>query len=251
MKNCFITICFLLSISTPCFTQEKVIIASNDYEPYTSSERNGSGFILDVVKEAFKEVGVNVVYEFYPWKRCEHYVKIGKAFATTPYIKTEKRIKEYDFSDPITYTYNKFFYNKDKFPGGFNWKRIEDFKKYIIGGTLGYWYVPVFKKSGLTVFYSSEKKNFMLLMRQRIDFIVIDELTGLGILKKNFTDDDKIKILKKPLLIKKYHLLISRKYPRNKELTMKFNKGLKLIKRKIIYKKLMNLYKIPKEYTIR
>ncbi|MCP3926576.1 MAG: amino acid ABC transporter substrate-binding protein [Desulfobacterales bacterium] len=245
-------ICFLLSFITTGYATEKVVITSNNYEPYTSSKKNGSGFVLDVVREAFKEVGVEVIYEFYPWKRCEFYVLKGKAFAATPYLKTAERQKLYDFSDPITHTYNRFFYNNEKFPNGYNWKKMEDFQEFILGGTLGYWYIDKFKKAGLTYTLSTENKNFMLLIRKRIDFLVIDELAGYNILINNFKEEaHNISVLKNPLTIGNTSLLISRKYPKSSELREKFNKGLKLIKKKSIYKKLLDKYGIPESFAIK
>ncbi len=63
-KYLLIAYCFFFFITT-CHAQDKVIIASDDYEPYTSSKRNGSGAILDIVRMAFKEEGIEVVYKFY------------------------------------------------------------------------------------------------------------------------------------------------------------------------------------------
>ncbi len=253
MKNILLIFSILIILTTYCCAGEKVTITTNDYAPYTSTKNNGSGFILDIVRKTFKEVGVEVVYEFYPWKRCEFYVEHGKAFATTPYFKTEERIKKYNFSEPIIYSYNRFFYNKEKFPNGYEWNKIEDFKNYEIGGILGYWYIPEFKRAGLSVFYSSkEKMNLMLLIRKRIDFTIIDELTGRKLMNKNFPKEvDKIGVLKKPLSVLKFYLLISRKYPNHEKLTEKFNRGLKIVKEKTIYKKLLNHYSFPDHFAIK
>lgn len=252
MKKYLLLSYCIFSFLTICQAQEKVIIASNDYEPYTSSRQNGSGVILDIVREAFEEAGIEVVYKFYPWMRCELYVKTGKVFAATPYFKTEERIKKYDFSDPIIYSYNRFFYNKEKFPKGYDWNKIGDFKDYRLGGILGYWYIPALERAGINIAYSTkDKKNLLLLIHQRIDFTIIDELTGFKLLKYNFPEDvHKIGVLKKPESILKFHLLISRKYPQNIELTANFNKGLEIIKNKSVYKNLLELYAIPNNFAV-
>lgn len=68
--GCLLTV-FILVCTAACHAQDPVIIASNDYEPYTSSENNGSGVILDIVKQVFDEIHLKMVFKFYPWKRCE------------------------------------------------------------------------------------------------------------------------------------------------------------------------------------
>ncbi len=241
-----------LSTGASDANQEAVLIVSSDYEPYTSSEGNGSGVVLEVIEQAFAATDVEVRFDFFPWKRCELYVERGEAFGAAPYFKTEERLEKYDFSDAIVYSSNRFFYNKEKFPNGFTWDTLEDFQGYSMGGTLGYWYVPAFERVGLAIdFAASDKQNLAKLIRQRIDFTVIDELTGMRILREDFAEDmDKIGMLEKPESFIKFYLLISRTYPNSETLTEKLNRGLSIIKENGTYQEILQQYNIPDNYAV-
>ena len=46
------------------------------------------------------------------------------------------------FTDAIIESTAKFFYIKGRnIPENFQWKKLEDLKRYKIGGTIGYWYL--------------------------------------------------------------------------------------------------------------
>lgn len=229
-----------------------VLIVSSDYAPYTLSDQNGSGVVLDVVRQAFAAVDIEVTFEFYPWARGESLVAQGDAFGTAPYFKTDEREKVYDFSDPIVFSFNKFFYNKENFPEGFTWNTLEDFQGYTMGGILGYWYLPAFEDAGLTVeAVATDEQNLAKLIDQRIDFTVIDEATGTLIMSENFLYDmDKIGVLEKPESFTEFHLLISRTYPNATVLTEKFNQGLVIIKGTGEYQQILDQYGIPDSYAV-
>lgn len=243
---------YMLICAAFCYAEEPVIIVSNDYEPYSSSKNNGSGVILDIVKQAFDEVHLKVEYEFYPWKRCEIYLNRGIAFAAAPYFKTEERLLKYNYSDPLMYVFQRFFYNKEKFPKEFEWKKLEDFQGYIMGGVRGYWYIPAFEKAGLEIeLVTSDLQNIAKLILQRIDFTVVTEVTGLRLLREHYPKEmDKIGVLDKPESVEEFYLLISRTYPDSAEITEKFNNGLKMLKEKDSYRKILQYYNIPEHSVV-
>ena len=206
---------------SPGRAAESVVIMSDEYGQYTSSRENGSGVILDVVREAFAEAGIEVEYKFAPWIRCEKMVAEGEAFAAAPYFKTEERLARYNFSDPIIYSHNEFFYNRAQFPGGFTWSTLADFRGYIIGAVRGYWYIPRFERVGIAVEkVSSDRLNLAKLLTDRIDFTVIDRLVGEELIETHFPEEaSAFATTKKPLSFIKFHLLVSRSYPDTATLT--------------------------------
>lgn len=232
--------------------QESILIMSDDYEPYTSSQRQGSGVILDIVRQAFAAKNILVKYKFAPWKRCEKMVEAGEAFGAIPYFKTKERLQNYNFSDPIIYSYNTFFYNKKKFPKGFTWKTLEDFQGYRLGGILGYWYMSAFEGAGLSVeAVRSDKQNLEMLIAQRIDFTVIDKLTGMQLLREHFSSDlQTIGVLDKPESFLRFYVMISRAYPKAIELTEYLNHGLKQLKASGDYHKILEQYRIPANFAV-
>lgn len=253
LRRCRYLLAPILCCVSLCLASEPVLIVSSDYEPYTSSHDNGSGVVLEVLKQAFAEMHRDVVFQFYPWARCELMIKDGRAFGAAPYFKNEERLEKYDFSDPIVYSFNRFFFNKEKFPNGFSWNTLEDFHAYKIGGIIGYWYIPQFKRAGLTVDYvPNDLTNLRKLVAKRIDFFVLDELAVRKMLRENFSVEEaaKIGILEKPESFIKFHLMISRKYPGYTELTAELNQGLKIMKKKGSYLKILQRHGLPNHFAV-
>ncbi len=232
--------------------QDSILIMSDDYEPYTSSQKQGSGVILDIVRQAFATNDILVKYKFAPWKRCEKMVETGEVFGAIPYFKTQERLQNYNFSDPIIYSYDTFFYNKKKFPKGYSWKTLEDFQGYRMGGILGYWYMSAFERAGLTVDeVRSDKQNLEMLIAQRIDFTVIDKLTGMQLLREHFSGDmQMIGVLDKPESFLKFYVMVSRTYPKAVEFTEKLNHGLKQLKASGDYHIILEQYRIPVSFAV-
>ncbi|MGZ9899181.1 substrate-binding periplasmic protein [Shewanella gaetbuli] len=243
--------CLLSIISLPLNAATSVRIMTSDYAPYTSSNAHDSGVVLAIIETAFATQGVSVEYEFAPWKRGEMMVASGKAFGAVPYFKNEQRQQNYDFSDPVIYSVNKFFYNTEKFPDGFTWHTLEDFQGYQMGGILGYWYLPAFKKAGLTVSkVSTDQQNLGMLLLKRNDFTVIDELTGKLLLTQYFPEEShKIAVLEKPESIAAFHVMISRKYPDAKKMAQLLNTGLQQIKASGKYQQILQRYQISSEFA--
>lgn len=247
---------YILLLVALCFgdnkVPEKVVIATDDYEPYTLYRDSGTGVILEIIRESFAQVNVTVEFSFMPWKRCEQSVNDGKVFAATPYFKTELRLTKYDFSEPIILSRNVFFYNKESFPDGFTWNELSDFKDYNMGGVIGYWYLEAFKKAELKVStVPTDLQMIKMILHKRIDFCVVDEITGRRLISTHLNGDSvSFGILEKPESFDSFHLLISRNYPGAKELTKKFNKGLRLLKKSGEYHKILRRYGFPKTFAV-
>jgi polar amino acid transport system substrate-binding protein len=241
----------LLFCSVFAYTEDSIVIVSNDYEPYTSTKNGGSGVILDIIRQAFNEVDLNVTYKFYPWKRCLVEVDQGLAFAATPYFKTDARRKKYDYSDPILPMFNRWFYNKENFPEGFEWSEMEDFQGYRIGGVIGYWYTPVLERLGLNLeLVKSDLQNLQKLDSHRIDFTIIDELTGNDIIREHLSSStDKIGVLDKPYDFQESYLLISRDYPNSEIIKKKFNQGLKMLKENGKFWEILISHEVPEDFN--
>jgi polar amino acid transport system substrate-binding protein len=128
---------------------KEVVLATGEWTPYVSETMEGYGAFAEIVSAAFKEMGVPVKYVFSPWKRAEGEVYAGEAFAAFPYIKTEERLKKYDYSDPVMPSTGVFFYMPNRQKSKITYEKLEDLKSYRVGGVLGYWYEEPFKQAGL------------------------------------------------------------------------------------------------------
>lgn len=244
----FVLHCFLfLFFGTFALAQaqtNEIPLATGEWEPYTGEKLPNFGFIPELVSAVYKEMGITPKYEFVPWKRAEDMIRKGEVFASFPYIKTDERSKEFDFSDEVAVSTFVLFYHKDFLKEKVVWEKFEDLAKYSIGGTLGYWYADPFKQANLNVeLVPKEDQNFQKMMKGKIQLIASEELVGLGYIKTLFPNDTaKFDIVSKPLKQDSLRLMVSRKYANAPDLLAKFNTSLKSIKDKGIYKKILEKF---------
>jgi polar amino acid transport system substrate-binding protein len=230
----------------------KITLVTDDYLPYTSTDRNGSGVIGDLVREAFAAMGIEVNYQFASWKRCEILVSSGEVFGAIPYFINDERSKLYDFSAPVLLGLTRYYYNREQFPNGFDWRSVDDFKGYRMGAIAGYWYIPEFTKAGLDVhLVGSEEQNFIKLARQRIDFTLAGQPRAEKAIRNLAKElQDKIATVAKPESRETFHVLVSRKYPHAQRFNQLLTLGLSRIIKSGQYANILKRYELSGEYGI-
>jgi len=230
-----------------------LVFVTSPYEPYViADEGRASGIFPDIIRAVFKGSHIRPEFEFLPWLRGEHEVQAGKAFATFPYLKTKARRETFGFSAPIIYFFPKFFYNRSRFPDGFEWQTLTDFKGYKIGGVRGYWYEQDFKDAGLTTLYvTSDRQNIEMLRFKRIDFTLIDELVGWNLIRRTAPSFiGSYAVSAKAESSAAFHLMISPEYPGGDKLTQLLNMGLKRIQQSGEYQEILDRYHVPAGYSV-
>lgn len=251
MKQVILIIFVFINFCHISHAREPLVFVTSAYEPYVIEEGSViKGIFPDIVKAVFHELNIKTEFRIQPWKRGETTVRIGEAFATFPYLTSDHRAENFNFSDPVIYFFPKFYYKKEKFPNGFSWVNLTDFQQYTIGGVQGYWYKKSFQKASLNVHYvTTDIQNLHKLMTERIDFTLLPELVGKILIQKVYPDQSSaFAFAKKPESTDTFHLMVSKKYPYAKELTEKFNKGLRIIKQNGIYQNIFKKYKVPIKY---
>lgn len=247
-KRLFLTLSILVLIISiiNAYSQDTVILATGEWAPYTSKELDGYGFCSEIIQAAFKEVNIEAYFKFYPWKRCEIQLKMKKVSAIFPYAKTAERNKSYSYSKPVVVSVSKFFYNVLKHQSIKKYNKLNDLKDYKIAGVLGYYYKEMFEKAKLKIFYThSEEHAFKNLYNMQVDLVPINELVGWQIIQTKYPHNTKFfKTIEKPFNVDRLHLLFLKNNKKSDIIIKKFNKGLLIIKRKRIYQKILNKYKI-------
>lgn len=230
---------------------ETIRIASTDYPPIINIENNRvSGVFIDIINESFKKVGITAVYENYPWKRSQQMVKLNQVDAVIPLFKTKEREKIFLFSDPVMVAKNKFFYIKGRnIPNDFQWNTLEDFKKFKVGGVIGYWYLENFKAAGIVPdLVTSDDLNLHKMSYRRIDTFVGDEVFVWTLIKKYYPGKEEMfATLDKPESEPTRHILFSKKNPKSEDFIKKFNKGLNMLKQSGEYNAILKKYNFPVE----
>jgi len=241
IKSIIVTLIFLSS-AIPGRAEDKIPLATGEWNPYTSAEIEGYGFFSEIVAAVFKEANIDITYNFYPWKRCAVYVKSGNVLAAFPYSITEQRKTYASFSDPVSEATTVFFYNRKKHNNPIDYKNIAELKQYTIVGVLGYYYADVFRKANLEVMYvTTEKKAIELIYHQRYDIFPLNNYVGWNLIKNLYPKDyQSFRTCKTPLDTTTLHLMVSKKYPNYENLIRKFNAALIMIKKKGIYQKILS-----------
>jgi polar amino acid transport system substrate-binding protein len=230
MKKRFL-FAILLALSCSVFTQP-VLLATDEWEPYTSRDLPGHGVLVEVVNAAFAETNIVSRLQYEPWKRCEIDARAGKVFAAFPYLVTDDRKALFYFSDPLISTHGKIFYWEGR-GRDIDWKSYADFGPVTWGGYPGNWYESIFRKEGIKYTPAGNLDQVILmLMAGRIDYFIEDELAGRERAKKLLGREyPKLRTVTKPNNEGDLHLLVSRSYPDSAEILRKFNAGLAVIKK--------------------
>ncbi len=244
MRRFAVVFCFVILLTCPQDIKARnIILLTGEYAPYVSAGMDNYGFTAEVVSYAFLSVGIETEFEFTSWENAEKKIATGKYFASFPHKRTIERQKFAYFSDPIAWSKSIFFYMKGKIKT-VDFEAIRDLKTYKIAGVKGYYYVPMFKRAELNVSYSSNSEiAFKKLYLEQVDLVPENEFVGWVIIEKLFPDEmwrfgASLKALNEDSL----HLMVSKKYPGSKVLLEDFNRGLKNIMKKGIYRSLLKKY---------
>ncbi len=223
---------------------EKITLVTGEWPPYTSEHLENYGAITEIISIAFQEIGQEIEYKFYPWRRGFDLVKKGKAWAIFPYFYTEERTKHVFYSDTLFSGRTKFFYYKKK--KDYTFDTLDDLKNYKVGGIIGYFYEKDFKKAGLQINYSvDEFSSFKKLMSGRTELSPLDEVVGWQLITIHFPEErHNFGVLDKPLHVGGLHLLASKKYSGSKELLEQFDAALRKLKNNGTYDTILSKYGI-------
>jgi polar amino acid transport system substrate-binding protein len=204
---------------------EKIMIATDDWEPYISKKRAGYGEFSERVTAVFKKMGMTTEFIFAPWKRVEALVEKGEVYAGIPYSYTEERHKTFDYSVTIMNSPNVFFYKIKNYPKGIHYSKLEELAHYRISGVTGYWYETLFAQAKLNVEYvTTDEQSINKLYFNRVDLVATDERVGWALIAKLYPHEvSQFAVTGKPFLTTDLRLLVSKKYPNAAQITQQFN----------------------------
>ncbi len=227
---------------------KKLVIMTGEWDPYVSAKLDNKGFIAEIVDKACDAAKLQYSLKFAPWPRCQAEVLHGKALAAFPYTPTQERKAFAYFSKPLAKARTVFFYNVKKLKhfDFTNWKAL---KPYLVTGVRGYYYESTFKQKGLYVDYSdNEDEALKKLFLKRVDLMPLNELVGWKKIEKLYPGHVNLfSASANPLDESDLNLMVSKKYPKARDLLEQFNQGLAMIQKSGEYKKILVKNKLPLE----
>jgi polar amino acid transport system substrate-binding protein len=242
-KALFILLIYFMSVFETGLMARDISMVTVDWEPYYGSNLKNQGVMTVIVKEAFKRGGHNATVEFIPWLRALHIVKKGNANLVMGAYYSEKREKDYYYSDP--------FYELDvgfvalKSRGISEFYSLKDLKDYRIGISRGWVNNKEFDRAKFLNKRpaDSPKLNIKKLFSKRVDLIVI----AFGLFNYEINNLEKSMIqeyvyIQPPLQKHALHLIMSRKVIDYREVIDDFNRGLLDMKLDGTYEKILKEY---------
>ncbi|WP_320170216.1 transporter substrate-binding domain-containing protein [Maridesulfovibrio sp.] len=89
-------------------------LVSLDYPPYGYLENGvASGCDVEIIQEAFRRMGEEVEFKFFPWKRALAMASHGLADGMFLLLKTPERCEYMEYSDPVRLESMAFFVRSD------------------------------------------------------------------------------------------------------------------------------------------
>jgi len=234
----------VIGFSAKGLAETTLVIATGELPPYVSEIKNES-FLTEVLHEVGREMGVNFVFKFMPWKRCELALESHEAWGAVPYVQIPERDKKYYFSEKLLNRQSKFFYySPDGKQKQIPYAELSDLKGYIIGGVRGYYYEQTLLQAGLHVeLVTTDELNFRKLKAGKVDLIPSDEVVGFYIIRKRYPREvGNFFMLSKPLDELTDHLMTSKNYPDTQRLLTRFNAALKKIKENGVYQRILDTH---------
>ncbi|QZC95709.1 transporter substrate-binding domain-containing protein [Pseudomonas sp. ERGC3:05] len=163
---------------------EKLRIVTEPWAPYVYDE-NGSmrGLDYETTVTVFQRLGVDVEWQFLPWKRCLAMLDQGHADGALDIFHSHDRDAQLLYpSEPLSEVEFVLFYaNARPHPA----ENIDDLQGLTVGISPGYLYGDAFSES--TLFNrepaASHEANFGKLSLGRIDLVITDRRVGQHVIK--------------------------------------------------------------------
>lgn len=178
-----LTAAFLTCLSLTAYG-EKLRIVTEPWAPYVYEE-NGSmrGLDYETTVIVFQRLGVDVEWQFLPWKRCLAMLDQGHADGALDIFHSHDRDAQLLYpSEPLSEVEFVLFYaNARPHPA----ERVDDLQGLTVGISPGYLYGNAFSES--TLFNRepapSHEANFGNLSLGRIDLVITDRRVGQHVIK--------------------------------------------------------------------
>ncbi len=173
----------LLACLSPLALGERLRLVSDDWAPYIyQHDGQPRGIDYEVTTEVLKRLGVEVEWQFLPWKRCLSMLETGQADGALDIFHSAERDATLLYpSEPLSDVEFVMFYANER-PHPFN--TLEQLKGLTICTSPGYLYSPDFSQSDLFTREPAptHEANFGKLVRGRIDLLITDRRVGQHLL---------------------------------------------------------------------
>ena len=164
---------------------ENLRIVTEPWAPFVFvKDGKPAGIDYEITAEVFKRLGINVQWQFLPWKRCLMMVEQGQVDGVLDIFESTERQSQLLYpSEPLS-TVEFALFQANARPHHF--ERLEDLKDLRVGISPGFLYSETFRES--TLFEREPaptlEANLGKLALGRIDLVITDRRVGQYALKQ-------------------------------------------------------------------
>lgn len=234
----FIMLCILLSPSI-CFSKTILLGAENDWVPY--SNEDGTGMSNDIVRSAFKAVGIDVEFRVAPYNRLLKGVQEGTLLGAFNVPREPSIENLYLFGKTALFTARSAYYQNRNRP--LSATRKEELKNNEkVGVVFEYGYGDFFSKNDRIqkIAVKSDVLNLRKLAKGRIDTTILYEKTAAKLIKENHLTNKIEKAFDSETA--DIYVAFSKQFPKAQYYAEKLDAGLAKIKADGTYKAILEKY---------
>lgn len=179
-----------LIFTFPSYAKEKLLIYTNNYEPYYGENMTDFGPVMKITRLAFKEAGYDVEVKFRPWARVIKEGQAGECDVIAAVWFNTGRESWMALSDAMLENEVGFYKRKND---SLVFKDYADLKAkgVVIGTVRGYISPKGVGKAGLkTEEVTEDIQNMRKLVNNRIRLALVDKQLGAYLMKKTGGEND-------------------------------------------------------------
>ncbi len=223
----------LLVLSLPCLSASAEVaplklVTGNDYAPYVDDSLPDGGPVTQLVRQALAKSGEVVELTVEPWRRGYEGLLAQRFDATFPYIRTEQRLREVLFSDPITTVRQHLIValGNERAAMATGWM-----KGKRVCAAVGYGLPPwadllIRQGDVLRVTPTQQRSCLSMIVGGRADFMVEDERIAIA-RRADVVEREKLATVPGPVASEAtLHLIVARDHPNAQHILDSFNRGL-------------------------
>lgn len=209
-------------------TRPLKLVTGTDYAPYVDQGLPDGGPVTQLVQQAFARSGQNVELTVEPWRRGYEGLLAQRFDATFPYIRTEQRMREMLFSDPITTVRQHLIValgneRAAMVSGWLKGKRV----CAAVGYGLPPWMDMLIRQGDvLRITPTQQRSCLSMIVGGRADFMVEDERIAVA-RRAEVAEREKLATVPGPAASEAtLHLIVARNHPNAQNILDSFNRGL-------------------------
>lgn len=192
-------------------------ISSDPWRPWVlgnEGELAKGGIAVEIARELFKRIDMEVETKIYPYERCIRQMKTGERDVLLMAKKTKEREKFMVYTDVAARDPQLLYYSTER-KKAFEWADWKDLKSYKVGIVRGFNYggfgQAAEKHQIKTEVVSNDLQNVKKLIAGRIDLIILNKSTATYFMESNPEFKGKYKAASKIIAKGEFHFALSKK----------------------------------------